>query len=367
MLRGLVLVAAVVAVGAGATWGVSEVRRAWAAERVARGEVERMRGETARMHGDVEQMRGEVVEREAELGREREAKERLERELAAAIESRGKLDGMLEEQAERMAVLAKDRVEMLREGMAPMTEQTRAVVRTLQRCLVEDGHAGLRVLRAQGVGERELLGVEMLERVEMRTVLYLAQRVTVTLDRGKGVVTLRCFGGTVLEDGERRELPEEGLAVELAGVFGEMWEAELSALVRVEGSYPVAEPREPRRVAPAELAIWRERLDVLLAASEQGRNWRVSRLGGVTEHGFADVLLLSYEGKLLTGAVEAAKLRVVVDAATDGVALELKEGVVFHSGGSTPIAAQGWRLALPGVTVGDATERMLGFVQQAAR
>lgn len=348
MLRPVLIAAAgLLLLGVG-TYGLSELRQARAAAAAANTERDQFERDSAR---------------------ERERRQELERELAAALGNQQRLNGLLAEQAARNELAARDRAEAARVALAPSSEQAVAVMRKLQRCLSEDGHGNLRVLRITRIGDRALEGVELLEqdRRELRTTLYLAGRMTLTLDRTHATVALRCFDGAAVTGSERTDFPPEGLAVVLGDVLGEMWEAELPAVLCTEGTYPVPAPREPRRVQPSELAIWRERLDILLAASAQGRTLRVSRLGGVTEQGFADVVLLFYSGRLLTGGTEAARLRVLVDDATDSVELELHDGIVFHSGGSTAIPATGYRIALPGLPASVARERMLGFVHGATR
>jgi hypothetical protein len=348
MLRPALLLALVAALLAGLSLGASELRRARSAAAIAA---------------------GEAADRATRLEQAGRRIRELEAELARTLETQQRLNDLLAAQADDRVEAQIDRAEAARSALEPMSQQAAFVARLLQRCLNEDGYDNLRLLRAWRAGEQELLGVEFLEhdRDRASSVLYLAARMTVTLDRAGARLTLRFFDGSVVRGGERSPLPPQGLPLVLTDVIGEMWEAELPTLVAAEGAYPAPPQPVPRRGPSVELGIWRERLDVLLATAAQQRTWRMSRLGGIDPDGFTDVLLLSYEGRRLCGAVEASRLRVLVDRERDSASLELHDGLVFHSGGSTAIPPTGYRIPLPGVGARAASDRMLGFVRQDAR
>lgn len=291
----------------------------------------------------------------------------LESGLAGAHEQRAEFSQFVEEKIEEIHTWREERARQARESFRPMPEGVRLALAALNRLLVEDGFAGMRFLSATELRGRELVDVELLERDEetLQRQLYLAERMTMELDREKGELTIRLFDGVRHAPEGAVDLPPDGWPLALADVHGPKWESRLGYLLEANGEYP----GEEIDAAAVELdgytrELWLDRLDRLLGQADLDLLYRVEKFSGLSGGVFTDVLLVGYRDRILHLAVEAERMSVVVDRAAETVELKLHGGLLRRAAGTSTIGPEGYRVLLPSVTIEQATDVMMGMVVQ---
>ena len=361
MLRAVLPWSIALLLGIAVAWLVAEGRRvaaiAGAHELDAR--AARADAAAAAAHADelAEQKRG----LEAEVAR-------LERELQAALANGQAVGEVLTQQvAELQRAEVQRQSAMALASVPPPTGVARCLA-TLRDCLLADGFVGLRFLSARELVDAELRQVEVLDTDADRgeSELIVAGRMTATLDRTRGVLTLQFFDGTRRAAGLRAALPDGGYSKRFSPVTGAMLEERLPYLVRATGAYPEPPARpavDPDAVDSATRAAWLERVDVLLAKAGTAQRLRLAGFRGLRDARFRSVRLLGYDrGEVLVLTADCDTLAVEVDDAAGIVSLLLQGGVLRRNGGDSTIGQDGYRMLLPDVTPKQATETMLGMV-----
>ncbi len=359
--RSLLLVAGAAATVA-ALWFSSETQR----YRLALGR-ERQLLEVAR--GQLSELEAARRELNAQLAAAALEKDRLEIALKVALDESRALAAAVESSREQ-AELQRAEAERSRRSAAlrSMPESVRQTLVAVTDCLRADGYTGLRFVFGRELEGRELRGVELIEHdpETLRSVLYVAGRLTLELDRASACLTLQLFDGLRASAGVSERLPAEGLPLRFTAVDGPYWERRLGHLCTVVGEYPVEVTEQAATVLdPRLVREWSERINDLLASGAGRLTYRLQRLRGVEDGGFLGVLLCGYgAGKMLELSVEAEKLQLEVDRASDTVALLLRDGTLRKKGGSNRISSTGYRIQLPGVTVEQAMKLMLGLITE---
>ncbi len=296
---------------------------------------------------------------------------RLEGELDTALTYAYALGEALTHESEARERAAVDRASVDAMVAVPPPLGVRHCLQALRECLRADGYSALRPLRASAVEDSCLRDVELLDGgvgdAADGASLIVAERMTATLDRSRGSLSLRFFAGTQRVQGVRSELPAAGLLVRLAPVAGPMWEARLPYLVRAEGAYP-ADAGAADAVAAAQFDVvtraqWLERFDLLLAASGTDLELRVAGFRAMVGGRFQAVQLFGYDrGHLLALAADCGTLAVEINDRAGIVSLLLCDGTLRREGVESSIHADGYRMLLPNVTPRRAAELMLGMV-----
>lgn len=289
----------------------------------------------------------------------------LEAKLAAALQERDAVNAFLARKAGEMRERAeRERHDEL--GIRPIPEGVRLALAAANELFADGGFPGVRFLRASALDDRELRDVELLERGDdLTTVLYLADRATMSLDRSTALLTLRLMDGRRVCGGDVSDLPPEGLPLVFEDVDAPAWEGRLGHVLETTGAYPAPEQAGPGAAGLDRYSrsVWLARLEQLLGAAQTQPRYRVQEIDGLRDGAFTGVVLLGYEsGKILDMAIEADSMSVVTDAAHATVELVLRGGVMRKSGGESRIDERGYRILLPGVTVAQATEAMMGMV-----
>lgn len=335
----------------------------------ARAEIERDRraaSELRFLQGERERARTEV---QRELERSEERAERLDAEVArlgveletVLAQNRALTDALAAAQEDvaeaRAAAEAQPRIESIPEGL-------RLALVTLHELLRADGVEGMRILRTDGIEDHALLAVQLLDHdpASLRSTLYRAERLTLTLDRGSQEMELRFFDGARSSGGDEEAFPEEGFALRIPEVDGREWERRLPYLVRSEGAWPEPDAQEAPRIHPAELAVWRERLGNLLAQATTERKLSVKGLRTLHEGAFLEVAIAGYENNLLASYIEGERVVVLVDDAAGLVYLDVRDGYMRDEHGETRLGASGYRMLLEGVEPKTARKLMMGLV-----
>jgi hypothetical protein len=331
----LAVLVSAVALAAAALWHVSEARRLGArhaalGERLARAETE-LRDALAQSREIADLLARTAQEREAERAQRREREQR---------------------------------------AFAPMPEGVRLVVGAFNDCLRSDGFAGLRIVQASALADRELHDVEVLERAPdgLGSTVHVARRAELRLARASGEVTLLLREGHRWVDGVQQAYAADGHAIRVAGVHGPSWESKLPGWLRAEGEYPPppAAPEPTRRLDMHSHRIWSQRLNGLLARARADARYRIESFAGLEDGAFRDVLCLAYgeDDRLLRRAIEARILRVIADGAAGTVELQFEDGVLRSSAGETKIPPQGHRILLSGIDPADAARELFGMLEQ---
>ncbi len=288
----------------------------------------------------------------------------LEVELADAIAQRDEVSRFLEDRAELVRKQEDDRRRRLRNALRPMPEGVRLAIVAINESLAEDGFPEVRLLSARAIEDRALVDVELLEqdRATQQPHVYMADRLTLRLDRASGLLTLRLFGGQRWVGEERVAFPVEGWAIDLAAVEGPKWESRLPQLLEAEGEYPAEEVSAPKaRVDRYTLAVWGSRVNRILTEAKTDFEYQIEKIGGLDKGVFTDVMLTGSEpGKALSVAFEAKRMTVTTHARSRTVELFLEDGWLRKAGGATRIGQ--YRILLPGVTPDRAMETMMGMV-----
>lgn len=290
----------------------------------------------------------------------------LEDEVRIAIAQERVMAEAVRTAAEEQQRLREAQEQRRREALTPMPEGVRLALVAFRECLREEGHEGLRVLRARSLDGDGLRDVELwdYDPEQLLSTLYVAGRMEMVLDRGSASLALRFFDGYLSRHGEREDFPREGFELLLPGVNGPMWEARLPYLVRAVETYPEDEP------GPAATTMdrftrhqWRERIDLLLDEADTTDRMRIGALEGLEDGSFRKVQLLGYDDKsLLVMAADADRMAVRVDETAGIVQLVLTDGVLRNAVGETPIGESGYRILLAGVSPGRARDIMMGMV-----
>lgn len=357
-----VLFALAAAAAAWLTWETRDLaRRLGLAEAAARGAPAAAASGAASASPGVDADAAEVAELRRQVVR-------LEAELAESVQRSGAIADLVQERIAAEQRLRAEREDARRRANAPMPEGVRLCLLSLHDCLAADGFRGLRFLHARELADGELRQVELLDAdpETLVSTLYLADRMTARLDRARGRLELRFHDGHRLVGAERAVFPPEGFPLELVPVSGRVWEERLPFLVRGEGAYPGSEPApgptEGQLDTAARLA-WMERLNGLLARAGTDGRLQVKHLRGLHEARFTQVSLAGYDQRgLLQFHAAADDLCVEVDVRAGVAQLCLRNGVLHGSGGRSTISAQGYRMLLPDLTPGQATDAMLGMV-----
>jgi hypothetical protein len=297
----------------------------------------------------------------------RQRLEHVETELRRALEHSAAIGEWVTGRAAAERAAREERQAALEAATAPPPEGVRLCLLALHQCLKADGFHGMRFLGARELADAELRSLELLDDnpETLITALYLAERMTVTLDRGRGALLLRMFGGHKLEGGRRHPFPPEGMAIVLEPVTGPLWEERLPFLVRSEGAYPVELPRaeRPDAIDAQTRVVWLERLNGLLARAGTDDRLRVKDFRGMADGRFLQASLAGYDGAGLLRTTAAARdLCVEVDVRAGVVQLCLRDGTLRGPGGNSTISPEGYRMLLPEITVRDASDAMLGMV-----
>lgn len=367
-MRPLLLLTLVAALGTG-LYFLSEGRRLNAHNRHLQqrsDELQQRHDELQARHDELQQATRDLEGRE--LAASRRATE-LERELAGAIAERNNFNHVLAERVDEIVAQREARAEREATALRAMPEGVRLALAALNRCLAEDGFAQTRVLWAREIDGRELHGVELIEhdRASLATTLYLAERVTLQFDRGRGQLTAHLFDGHRLAGDGRTPFPAEGQALVFTDLDGPKWESRVGYLMEVVGAYPADEVEVAPSVGLAgrERELWLSRFTRLLRDAGTEVAYRVELVGDLRDAVFTDVLLLGYQdGRTLRLSMEAAEMQVVTDRRMGTVELVLRDGVLRKSGGETRITEQGYRILLPNVTHDRAMDLMMGMVVQ---
>jgi len=287
----------------------------------------------------------------------------LETELAAAIAQRDEVSRFLQDKVDEIRKQDADRRQRLRNALRPMPEGVRLALVAINDSLAGDGFPEVRLLSARAIEDRALLNVELLEldRASQQPRLFVADRLTLHLERKGGTLTIRLFGGHRWVGGERVPFPVEGWPIALAAVEGPKWEARLPQLLEASGVYPADELAPKRGLDRYTLAMWATRVNRLLDGAATDYEYQIAKIGGLQDGVFDDVMLTgSEQGKALSLALEARRMTITTDARSKTVELFLEDGWLRKAGGKTRIRE--YRILLPGVTPDDAMETMMGMV-----
>lgn len=293
--------------------------------------------------------------------------ERLEEELRRALQQQRQIGDLLEQrQAAEQGERERRRRERLRAN-APMPEGVRLCLMALRDLLRADGFLGLRFLSARALEGKELRDVELVDSdpEQLTSTLYVADRITLQLDRSSGEAVFRFF------DGQRRigdlveVFPEDGLEVRFGPVSGPRWEERLPYLIEAVGSYPedpAAAPKPPG-LDPATRGIWIDRLNALLHQAGNDPRLEIGDLRDLRDGCFQHASLQGYDqSNLLALAASAESLAVEVDSQAGIVNLLLRDGVLHQKGGESTISKLGYRMLLQDLTPKQASDLMLGMV-----
>lgn len=290
----------------------------------------------------------------------------LERQLQAALQQQHLVGDMVAARAEQERREREEREAARRAANAPMPEGVRLCLMALRDCLRADSFYGLRFVRAGELVDKELRDVELIDADPERltTVLYLAGKVTLHLDRSSGQVTFRFFDGQRRVGSRIETLPDEGLPVCFSPVSGPLWEARLPFLIQAEGQYPADDSGSARDLGDTlTRRVWLDRLNALLAKAGNDPKLVIGAIGGVKDSRFLQVSIQGYDRRsLLTMAGTVEAMTVEVDAATGIVQLRLCDGVLHQRGGDSTISHEGFRMLLQDLTPQQASDAMLGMV-----
>ncbi|GAB4155335.1 MAG: hypothetical protein Fur0037_23780 [Planctomycetota bacterium] len=325
-----------------------------------------MRVELDRGRDEAELVRADLVRAREEGAGLRSRIAELETSLAEALARQKAFADLVEARVEAEERSRRQKRERMARAAAPMPEGVRLCLRALQDCLTADGFFGLRFLRASALEDGELRGVEMVDSDPERlvTTLWLAERMTLVLDRAEGRVSFRFREGSKRVGEVVDEFGEEGVELVFGPVRGRLWEERLPFLVRAEGEYP-AETAADRRMSmdPIERADWLERVNALLASAKTPSRLVVGGLSRVEDRCLLDVTIRGYgEGGLLVMDGKVKRLAVEIDKKAGIVQLLLRDGVLRQKGGESTITAEGYRMLLQDVEPSEASETMLGMV-----
>lgn len=294
----------------------------------------------------------------------------LETELAGALLTHGEVRQMLEKQAGENAQARQAQRERLERALAPLPEGLRLTLDTLHELLRRAGHGDVQVLEARAVAEHALWGARVFRAgvgPNDGATLWQAEKVTFSVDRATGALTMTLQQGLVVRNGKTTPLADDGDVLVLADFDARACEARLPQLIAVAGEYPVPEPLIPprARLDPFTAQRWRERLDEVLASARTTLRYRVHELQGLDQGWFLGVVLYGHTaGNRLEEMAEVERLALRVDD-TGGIAeLELVGGVLRRAGGDVtlPAAEPGRRILLPGVTPAAASRALTGMV-----
>jgi hypothetical protein len=292
----------------------------------------------------------------------------LEAELQQALQNAQAIGEVLGEQVQ---AYQKEKVE--RESAAAMAEMpmpsgVARCVGTLRDCLVADGFSGITFLSARELANGELHTVEVLDAQPGRTnsEVIVAERMTATLDRARGILSLRFWNGTRRALGLRVDLPAGGYEKRFSPVAGPMYESRLPFLVRSIGDYPAAASGDPAHAAAMDRVTrlqWIDRVDGLLARARTDVRFHLDDFRDLQGGWFRDARVVGDDqGKTLAMTAACRELAVEVDAQAGIVSLLLRDGTMRSKGGQSKIAADGYRILLPDVTPKAATDALLGMV-----
>src|SRR5262249_17920479 len=125
----------------------------------------------------------------------------LEAELQQALQNAQAVGEVLGEQMEAYQKERGERESAAGMAELPMPSGVARCVAALRDCLVEDGFSGIAFLSARELAGGELRTVEVLDAQPGRTgstgsEVIVAERMTATLDRARGVLSLRFWNGT---------------------------------------------------------------------------------------------------------------------------------------------------------------------------
>ena len=292
---------------------------------------------------------------------------RLERELDAALtwsQSLGEALVAESERRERSAVAAAAASALV---LNPPPFGVQRCIHALRDCLRADGYDGMQLLRASSLEDRELRDVEFLtiDRATGSAELIVCKRLTVSLDRGKGVLRLSFAEGARRVDGLRSEFGGGVHEVRLESVEGRLWEDRLPFLVRAEGSYPEQPAGRvgARKMDRDTREQWLERLDTLLLDAGADLKLRVAGFADLDGGEFRGARVVGYdEGNLLAFSADCGSLAVEVDARAGVVSLRLLDGTLRRPGSESTIHGEGYRMLLPNVTPERASTILMGMV-----
>lgn len=341
----------VLAFAAGLYW-LSELRRLETrstrlqeAGDALRFELESLRTREARLDAELSRIREELS---GSLGREEAMTEALRRQVEEIEAQRDSL------RSERLADLR-----MMPEGL-------RQSLTDLNDCLRVEGYGEFRFHRARSIEAGELRGAELIEhqRGSLKSVSYVAGKLAIELNREASTVSMTLYEGSMTTQEGIADFPEAGFPIVLSEVDGPMWESRLPYLVRATGDYPVETiaSRNPGldRVTKS---VWLERVEHLLSIAKTDMRYRLQKFHDLEDGRFIDALLLAYvDGRRLSMSAEAETLQIVVDRRAESVSLILRGGILRKVGGESKISSSGYRILLPGVTVEECIEVMLGMV-----
>ncbi len=287
-----------------------------------------------------------------ELGRQEQISQRI-------LETREQL------QQHHMA----QRVQVLKRQV-PLPEGLRLAMAALHECLRMDGYDGLRFFSANGIEDRCMQQVELVDSQSYaaNSTWYVADRMTLHLDRSSNSLSLRFFSGVVLNSEGRREIDEEGYELLLPEVDGRYWEKRLPYLVQAEGEYPAVEEELAKRIPKMDLAMratWIERVNRLLALAQNPLRYSLQGLRDLQGGEFREALLLGTGASgTLAMSAEAERLLVWVDKQAGLVELRMFDGILRKEGGTTNINSAGYAIQLIGVTPKQASDILMGMVKK---
>ncbi len=306
----------------------------------------------------------------AALAEKDAAMRRLEAETVEAYRLRDVTMQRIDEVVAALDARRREDRELAVAANRPMPEGVRLVVSALQRCLVEDGYGNFRLLRATALVDGALRDVELIEHdvATFATTLYLAERLSVSIDLSKGTATLLLLGGTLTRHGERTPLPDAGLTIALTSIGTESWVAQLGAIATLTGRPPETQLAvRSTGLDDGGTRIWFARVDALLRRAAGTPVYMLDRFGDVADGGFRDVMLLAYEGQRLVGSIEAKRMSIRIDAKAGTVQVWVEDGVIQRAAGPTTIPPAGYGILLAGVTPAEAEAAMFGLVTRAER
>ncbi len=294
---------------------------------------------------------------------------RLEAEVRSALEQKNAMMVAVRETVEDRDRREQEREKRLRAANQPMPEGVRLALVTLQDCLRQDGHSGLRLLRARAIVDQMLTDVEMIfyDQSQLASTLYVVGRMEIVLDRSSSTISLRLFDGHLLHGGERESFPPDGFEFLVPGVDGPMWESRLPYLMKAVETYPEVQEAVAGSTTLDSISRrqWRDRLDLLLDETSTVEQMRIGNVSALVDGVFHDVLLLGYDDRsLLVMSANVARMAVRVDDVANLVQLVLTEGVLRRKGGETAIGEAGYRILLPDVTPQRARDIMMGMVAE---
>jgi hypothetical protein len=328
------------------------------------------RGEVAARAADerARQAEGHAAALADDNGALRQRIAQLETGLQQALQNAQAIGEVLGEQVEAYQKEKIERESAAAMAEAPMPSGVARCVATLRDCLVADGFSGITFLSARELAGSELHTVEVLDAQPGRasSEVIVAERMTATLDRARGVLALRFWNGTRRALGLRVDLPDGGYEKRFSPVNGPVYETRLPFLVRAIGDYPVAAAGAHARAPAMDRATrqaWIDRVDGLLARAHTEVRLHLDDFRDLDGGWFHDAQVVGDEqGKTLAMTAACRELAVEVDAQAGIVSLLLREGTMRSKGGQSKIAADGYRILLPDVTPKAASDALLGMV-----